>query len=235
MTTTVREGSGAMFDAIASRYDFVNRVISLGTDRAWRRRAVRQLDGGERPSRVLDLATGTADMALEIAAQFPSTHVVGLDPSSGMLELGRKKVTALGLDTRIELHSGDAEELPFSDGSFCGVTIAFGIRNVVDRPRALREMARVTKPSGRIVILELGEPETPVLGPMARVHIHSVVPWLGSVLSGAREYRYLSRSIAAFPKRTEFMEMMRDCGIANVRCEHLLFGAASIFVGERAS
>ncbi len=231
----VREGSGAMFDAIAARYDFVNRVISLGTDRAWRRRAVRALTADRPVSKVLDLATGTADVALEIAAQYPSAHVVGVDPSSRMLEIGRHKVAAANLDKTIELQLGDAEQLPFPEATFCGVTIAFGIRNVVDRARALQEMTRVTRPGGRIVILELGEPDMPILGPMARVHIHSVVPWLGAMLSGAPEYRYLSRSIAAFPRRSEFSAMMSDCGMRNIRVELLAFGAASIFIGERAS
>src|SRR6185369_7093571 len=179
-----REGSGAMFDAIAPRYDFVNRVISLGIDQSWRRKTVLSLD--LRPSdRILDLATGTADLAIEVAQSESSVTVVGLDPSSRMLEIGERKVKAAGLAERVSLISGDAQALPFERDSFDGVCMAFGIRNVPDRPRALREMARVTRPGGRVAILELSEPRQGALAALARFHIHEVVPRIGGALSGA--------------------------------------------------
>src|SRR5688572_25248039 len=153
-TASAREGSGAMFDGIARRYDLLNRVISLGIDQNWRRQTVAALN--LRPgARVLDLATGTADLAIMAARKEPGARVVGLDPSQGMLEVGREKVARAGLTERVELVAGDAQSLPFPDGSFDGICMAFGIRNVTDRDRALREMARVTRPAGRIAILEL--------------------------------------------------------------------------------
>ena len=148
------KGSGAMFDAIAHRYDLLNRVMSLGIDQRWRLRTVRALE--LKPgARVLDLATGTADVALAIARRHPDAHIVGVDPSERMLEVGRRKVTERGQEQTIELHVGDAQSLPFADASFDAVCIAFGIRNVPDRGRALREMARVTRVGGRVAVLEL--------------------------------------------------------------------------------
>jgi demethylmenaquinone methyltransferase/2-methoxy-6-polyprenyl-1,4-benzoquinol methylase len=227
-----RGGSGAMFDAIAPRYDLLNRLLSLGIDQGWRRRTVEalQLHAGHR---VLDLATGTADLAIQIARRGDDIAVVGLDPSTGMLAIGRDKVAAAGLGDRVTLVEGDAEQLPFADASFDGVTIAFGIRNVPDRPRALREMARVVRPGGRVAILELSEPRGGILGPLARFHVHQVVPRLGALLSGAREYRYLQQSIAAFPPPDEFAATMASSGLAVVEVAPLTFGVAALFVAER--
>ena len=228
-----RQGSGAMFDKIAGRYDLLNRVISMGIDRRWRRRAVRELE--LRPgSRVLDLATGTADVALEVVRQEPSATVLGLDPSPRMLELGRRKIAALGLDRRIELIQGTAEELALDDDSVDGVTIAFGIRNVPDRERALTEMARVTRPGGRIAILELSEPRSGIVAPLARFHVHRVVPMIGAWLSGEREYRYLEESIAAFPAPGDFAEMMRAAGCEVLAVSPLTFGTCCLYVARPA-
>jgi demethylmenaquinone methyltransferase / 2-methoxy-6-polyprenyl-1,4-benzoquinol methylase len=225
-----RDGSGAMFDAIAARYDLLNRILSLGIDRRWRSKTARALSLGA-SARVLDLATGTADLALRIAREEPSCQVVGLDPSARMLEVARGKVSRLGLADRIELVLGDAQSLPFSDRAFDGVCIAFGIRNVPDRPKALREMARVTRPGGRIAILELSEPEGGWLAPFARFHVHRVVPTLGALLSGAREYRYLQRSIAAFPNAANFSQMLEGAGIDIVEVCPLTFGVCHLYVG----
>jgi len=229
---TTRAGSGAMFDAIADRYDLLNRIISLGVDQRWRARAVRALELGPAP-RVLDLATGTGDLAIAISEMHRDASVVGVDPSVKMLEVGRRKIAELGLAERIDLREGEAEALPFEDASFDGVTIAFGIRNVADRPRGLAEMRRVTKPGGRVVILELGEPEGGVMGALARVHVHGVVPAVGGLLSGRKEYAYLQASIAAFPKPASFARMMEDAGLLEVASTKLMFGAANIFVGRR--
>jgi len=225
-------GSGQMFDGIAARYDFVNRVISLGIDQSWRRRTVKSL-GLEPGARVLDLATGTGDLALLIANAVPTARVVGLDPSEKMLEVARTKVEKAGLLARIELVQGDAEALPFADASFDGVTIAFGIRNVPNRERALAEMARVTKPGGRVAVLELSEPRRGIFGPLARFHVHTVVPYVGALLSGAPEYRYLQRSIAAFPPAEEFAAAMRRVGLDVQKPDALTFGVCHLYVGER--
>jgi demethylmenaquinone methyltransferase/2-methoxy-6-polyprenyl-1,4-benzoquinol methylase len=227
---TVDDGSGAMFDAIAARYDLMNRILSLGIDQRWRSRTARAL-ALVPGARVLDLATGTGDLALRVAQEEASCQVVGLDPSARMLEIGRRKVAKRGLEGRVELVQGDAQSLPFSDRSFAGVCMAFGIRNVPDRPRALREMARVTRQGGRIAILELSEPDGGFLAPFARFHVHTLVPTLGALLSGAREYRYLQRSIAAFPKAAAFCEMMTASGIEMLELTPLTFGVCHLYVG----
>jgi len=228
-----RGGSGAMFDAIAPRYDLLNRIISLGVDQRWRRETVRALALGASP-RVLDLATGTADLAILTAKTHPDAVVTGLDPSRNMLAVGREKLAAKGLDGRVTLVEGDAERLPFDDASFDGITMAFGIRNVPDRPAALREMARVTRPGGRVCILELAEPREGPMAAMARFHIHTVVPWLGAALSGAKEYQYLQRSIAAFPAPEAFAETMRASGLAVIEARPMTFGVVTLYVATPA-
>ncbi|MFO0676109.1 MAG: ubiquinone/menaquinone biosynthesis methyltransferase [Polyangiaceae bacterium] len=225
-------GTGSMFDAIADRYDFVNRVMSFGTDVRWRRLAVSRL-GLHGSCEVLDLATGTADVALAVAARTPGARVLGTDPSDRMLDVGRAKIGAHGLASRVRLARGSAEAIDADDASFDGVTIAFGIRNVKDRPRALREMARVVRPGGRVVVLELTEPRGRFLGRIARWHVHDVVPRIGAWLSGAREYRYLERSIAAFPPAEEFAATMATSGVEVVETRALAFGAATLFVGVK--
>ena len=230
-TALAKEGSGAMFDGIAARYDLVNRVISLGIDQSWRRKTVAALSLAP-GHRVLDLATGTADLAIQVAQTEPSVSVVGLDPSSKMLEVGRVKVTRAELEARVELVQGDAQALPFETHSFDSVCIAFGIRNVPDRDKALREMARVTRPGGRIAILELSEPRSGLLGAMARFHIHVVVPYVGALLSGVKEYQYLQRSIAAFPPADEFASLMRSSNLEVLAVQPLTFGVCHLYVAE---
>jgi demethylmenaquinone methyltransferase/2-methoxy-6-polyprenyl-1,4-benzoquinol methylase len=222
-----------MFDRIARRYDLVNRILSLGIDQRWRARTVQALALGP-AAKVLDLATGTADLALHIAARHSDAHIVGVDPSQGMLEVGRRKVERAGLTDRVELCMGTAEQLPFEDSSFDGVCIAFGIRNVPDRSRGLREMARVTRPGGRIAILELSEPSG-VLGPVARFHVHTLVPWIGALLSGKREYRYLEQSIAAFPDAAVFARMMHASALEVLEVVPLTFGVCHLYVATPRS
>ncbi len=228
-----REGSGAMFDGIAHRYDLVNRVISLGIDQSWRKKTVASLElkpGG----RVLDLATGTGDLAIMVALTHRDVSVVGVDPSAKMLEVGQKKLKEAELTERVELQVGDAQALQFPDRTFDGLCIAFGIRNVPDRLQGLREMARVTKAGGRVAILELSEPRGGLLGPLARFHVHSVVPAVGALLSGAKEYQYLQKSIAAFPPAAEFEAMMAEAGLRIVSSTSLTFGVCHLYVGEPA-
>jgi demethylmenaquinone methyltransferase/2-methoxy-6-polyprenyl-1,4-benzoquinol methylase len=221
-----------MFDAIAKRYDLLNRVLSGGVDRRWRRKTVAALKLGEGPARVLDVATGTADLAISIARKHPRTHVVGLDPSTEMLAVGRRKVSRKHLSDRVELVVGDAQALGFDDASFDGATIAFGIRNVPDRARGLAEMARVVRPGGRVCILELGEPRGGIMAPLARFHVHVLVPRIGALLSGAKEYRYLQTSIAAFPPPEEFAAMMETVGLVVEQVKPLTFGVCHLYVGR---
>ena len=227
-----RPGSGAMFDRIAGRYDLLNRIISLGLDRRWRRQAVEIVanDGAN----VLDLATGTGDVALEIARQAPGARVVGLDPSPRMLEEAEVKVRNAGCADRIELLPGRAETLPFDDGAFDGAIIAWGIRNVADRPAALREMARVVRSDGRVVILEGTEPRSHPLAFPARFYMHHLVPRLGAWLSRAKEYRYLQTSIAAFPPPAAFASLMTANGLDVLEVRPLTFGVCGLFVARPA-
>lgn len=229
-----RGGSGEMFDAIAPRYDLLNRVLSLGIDQRWRRLLVQRLE--LKPDAVvLDHATGTADLAVLIARSAPGARVLALDPSTQMLRVARAKVEAAGLASRISLEVGQAEDLAsIASQSVDAVSMAFGIRNVPDRPRALRELARVTRPGGRIAILELSEPPGGLLGALARLHVHQIVPWVGGLLSGAREYRYLQRSIAAFPPPTVFADLMTESGIRVERVDSLTFGVCHLYVGTPA-
>ena len=227
-------GSGAMFDGIAHRYDLLNRLMSLGLDQRWRKKTARALELGA-DARVLDLATGTADVALVVARSHPDAEVTGVDPSTKMIDIGRQKIAAAGLDERVTLDTGDAQELEFADDSFDGVCIAFGVRNVPDRAKALAEMARVTRPGGRIAILEASEPKSGVMAGMARFYIHVVVPRMGALLSGSREYRYLQQSIEAFPPADEFAKMMEDSGIEVLDVRPLTFGAVHLYVGTPRS
>ncbi|HVV87133.1 MAG TPA: bifunctional demethylmenaquinone methyltransferase/2-methoxy-6-polyprenyl-1,4-benzoquinol methylase UbiE [Kofleriaceae bacterium] len=224
-------GSGAMFDRIARRYDLLNRVMSFGVDRRWRRRTADALALPDRPRRVLDLATGTADLAIAVARRYRQAEGVGVDPSAKMIEVGAAKVAARGLAARVSFALGDACALEHDDRSFDGVTMAFGIRNVPDRPLALRELARVARPGARVAILELGEPEGGVMAPLARFHIRQVVPRVGALLSGAREYRYLQSSIAAFPPPAEFAAMMETAGLRVLDVVPLTFGVCNLYVG----
>ena len=225
------DGSGAMFDRIAARYDLLNRLISLGIDQRWRRLTATALcappDG-----HLLDVAAGTADLTLCLAQHHPQARLVGLDPSAAMLAIGTRKIERAGLGNRITLVEGDAQAMPFADDLFDGATIAFGIRNVPDRLRALCELARVTKPGGKVAILELAEPQAGLWGSLARFHIHTVVPWVGALLSGSREYAYLQRSIAAFPAADQFAVLMREAGLRVLSVQPLTFGVATLFVAE---
>jgi demethylmenaquinone methyltransferase/2-methoxy-6-polyprenyl-1,4-benzoquinol methylase len=226
-TGSARPGSGEMFDAIAPRYDLVNRLISLGLDQGWRKKTVAamRLTAG---ATALDLATGTGDLALRIARVHPEASVIATDPSRGMLDVAVEKARDLGDRVRFEV--GDAQAIDLPDGRVDAVSMAFGIRNVPDRPRALREMARVTRDGGRIAILELSEPRGSVLGALARFHIHEVVPRVGGALSGASEYAYLQRSIAAFPPPDAFAAVMEEAGLEVLEVSPLTFGVVCLFV-----
>lgn len=224
------DGSGAMFDTIAHRYDLLNRLISFGLDKGWRRKAVRLLEIRDNDT-LLDLATGTADLAIDIARNHPTVRVEGLDPSQGMLDEGKVKVTRFKLDERVELTCGDGQAMPFEDNTFDGTIIGFGIRNFPDRPKGLAEMARVTRPGRKVVILELSEPRGGLMSIPAKMHIHGVVPLVGRIVAGSEAYDYLQRSIQAFPPAETFAGMMRDAGLTDVRAIPVTFGVAHIYVG----
>lgn len=231
MSSSPRAGSGEMFDSIAERYDLLNRIISLGLDQGWRKRTVAALGLANKvDATVLDLATGTGDLALQIARTHPTAKVIGTDPSRGMLDVAERK--ARSARSKVALRVGDAQAIDLADGSVDAVSIAFGIRNVPDRSKALREMARVTRAGGRIAILELSEPRQGTLAKLARFHIHEVVPRVGALISGGGgEYAYLQRSIAAFPSPDAFAAQMSEAGIDVLEVAPLTFGVVCLFVG----
>ena len=236
-STTIDErarlGSGAMFDSLAPRYDLLNRLMSFGADKRWRRATWQSLKLPTK-AEVLDLATGTADLAIAVARKHPDAQVVGLDPSAEMLRVGHTKLARRRLEAQVELVEGVAEDLPFADKRFDGVSMAFGIRNCVNRKQALAEIHRVTRPGGRVAILELGEPRKGLIAPLARFHIHHIVPRLGALLSGSREYRYLQTSIEAFPSSDKFADMLRGAGFEGVEVRAFSFGACHLYTGGRS-
>jgi len=223
----------SMFDEIAPRYDFLNRLLSLGIDRRWRRFAVQQLaipTGGQ----VLDIATGTGDVALEVARQTPQDiTIVGADVSREMVEIGRQKVAASPHAGRITFEIAPCEALPFDDNRFNGITIAFGIRNVVDRPLGLAEMHRVLKPEGRAAILEFSTPTSPLFRALYHFYFLKVLPRIGGIFSRQSAYQYLPDSVMEFPSREEFKSLMATAGFRNLRHHDLTFGIATVYVGEK--
>ena len=229
VTVESADGSGLMFDQIAKRYDLLNRVISLGLDQSWRTKLINALP---KEGELLDVATGTADVALAIAKRNPSTRVVGLDPSVGMLDVGRLKIGKRALHERVSLEVGSALEMSYEDDRFEGSCVAFGVRNFPDRLQGLKEMRRVTKPGGPVAILELSEPRGGLFAPFARFHVHHVVPWMGAILSGNKEYRYLQKSVAAFPPPEVFKGLMEEAGLVDIQVERMPFGVAHLYVGR---
>ncbi len=227
-------GDGVFFDGIAHRYDGLNRIISLGMDSRWRRKAVDALDLSPN-AEILDVATGTGDLAIAIARRDPTVSVVGIDPSVGMLDVGRDKIAAADLTDRIEMIEGDGQDMPFDDDRFDGAVVSFGIRNFPDRLQGLHEMTRVVKPGGTVVILELREPDDGLIGTMSRWYVHGVVPRIGGLLSGRKEYEYLQESIAAFPPPEKFRALMTEVGLQDVESRPLTMGAVEIFVGRKPS
>ncbi len=235
MTNLTDKGRGIrdMFDRIAPRYDLLNRVLSLGIDRRWRRFAVGQL-AVPKGGLVLDIATGTGDVALEIGRQTdPSVRIVGSDFTQGMLVLGRDKITVSPFRDRILLVNAPCEALPHPDGIFNGITIAFGIRNVVDRQQGLQEMARVLKPGGRAVILEFATPRNRCFRAVYYCYFRRILPWLGGLLSQRSAYQYLPDSVLEFPDRETFKAMMEQAGFVDVKVFDLTGGIAAVHVGTR--
>ncbi len=222
-----------MFDSIAPRYDFLNRLLSLGIDRKWRRFAVEQIhftEGGK----ILDVATGTADVALEIAAFTPSSvTVTGIDFSQQMIDLGRVKVAASRFAERITLHVAPCEEIPFKDNSFDSATIAFGIRNVVDRYCGLKEILRTLKPGGRLVVLEFSNPRSKTFKALYNFYFLKILPVIGGLFSTFSAYRYLPDSVLEFPSQEEFKRILVESGFENVSHHDLTFGIATVYAGEK--
>lgn len=220
-----------MFSSIASSYDFLNRLLSLGRDRYWRSFAVGQLPPLKHGI-FLDVATGTGDVALEIARRYPSgIKVIGIDISDRMIAFGMEKVRKAGYLNRIELRKGDLNLLPFEDETFDASLIAFGIRNVQDYEHAIKEMVRIVKRDGYIVILEFTSLQHPFIMPY-RCYVTKLLPLIGEALSGRQgAYRYLPDSMKDFPNPEKLKYMMQEAGLRDVRYHTLTFGITAVHVG----
>lgn len=224
-----------MFDSIAPRYDALNHLLSAGLDRGWRRRAVRalRLNGRER---VLDMCTGTADLAIEAATSRTgqAAQVIGIDFAAEMLRLGQAKVRRAGLGHRVLLARGDAMRVPLDDGSCDGALVGFGIRNVADPAQACREFSRVLRPGGRLAVLEFGSPEVPGIRGLYRWYFRSVLPRVGGWISKHGDaYSYLPASVEAFHTPQAFMSLLTSAGFRTVRRERLALGIVSLYLAER--
>ena len=222
-----------MFDKIAWRYDFLNHFFSLHIDKNWRRKAVNELRGLPL-DQVLDVATGTADLAITIQKRLQPVHVTGVDISEGMLAIGRQKIEKKGLKQQISLQYGDSEALPFAENMFDAVTVAFGVRNFEHLEKGLSEMFRVLKPGGKAVILEFSIPQNRIFRSVYFFYFLRILPFAGRLISkDAQAYSYLPDSVQSFPHGVEFKEKLENCGFSNAKVRKLTFDIASIYTGVK--
>ena len=222
-----RAAIAQMFDQIALRYDFLNHFFSLHIDKIWRRKAVNELRG-QPAGKVLDVATGTADLALIIQKRLRPEHITGVDISEGMLAIGRQKIEKKSLSQQISLQYGASEALPFTDQTFDAVTVAFGVRNFECLEKGLDEMFRVLKTGGKLVILEFSMPKNRLF----RGIFNFYLPLMGRFFSkNAHAYQYLPESVQLFPCGSEFKTIMENIGFKNVKSKTLTFGVASVYMG----
>ena len=230
---TKKEEVREMFDNIAPKYDLLNHTLSMSIDRVWRRRVVGEVRRAK-PGRILDVATGTGDLAIAMARRIRDVQVLGVDLSEQMLAVARRKIEARGLDGRIVLDRGDAERLAVADASVDVATVAFGVRNFGDLGAGLRELARTIKPGGKVVILEFSRPRNRVFRALYEFYSYKILPRIGGLVSrDKRAYEYLPASVGEFPAPEEFMAMMARAGFRNCRARRLSFGIAQIYIGER--
>ncbi len=225
-----KEQVAAMFNNIAPRYDLLNHILSLGIDKRWRKKAVKLLRPLQ-PKKILDIATGTGDFALENLRLNPE-KIVGIDISAQMLAVGRKKIAKKNLGERIELLEGDSENIQFPDNTFDAITVAFGVRNFENLEDSLSEMSRVVRPNGRVMILELTKPQSFPIKQLYKFYFFKVLPFWGRMVSKDESaYTYLPESVAAFPDGEDFLRIYKKCGFKDVRQIKLSFGIASIYEG----
>jgi demethylmenaquinone methyltransferase / 2-methoxy-6-polyprenyl-1,4-benzoquinol methylase len=223
-----------MFDNIAHSYDFLNHFFSLGIDILWRKKAIRILKK-ENPKLVLDVATGTADFAMEaVRMNLGADKIVGVDISEGMLDVGRKKIKEKGWDSKIELKKGDSENLPFDTSTFDGYTVAFGVRNFENLEKGMAEMLRVLKPGALGIVLEFSKPKKFPVKQGFQVYFKYIMPLIGKVVSkDNRAYAYLPESVQAFPSGTDFLDVMKKVGYVDTKCIPVSGGIASIYLGRK--
>jgi len=223
-----------MFDGISHRYDLLNRLLSAGIDVRWRKQALRMLGRHIQPVQILDVATGTADLALALADRWPSAKVVGVDISEGMLAIGRRKIHEEGLGSRLELRTADAENLPFEQGFYDAVTVAFGVRNFENLEKGLSELTRVLRPGGILLVLEFSQPRSWLIRQAMNFYSRTLMPALGGWLSNDRAaYTYLPESVVVFPEGLDFEKYLIDSGLKVVESKRLSMGIASIYLAKK--
>ena len=222
-----------MFNHIANRYDFLNHFLSGGVDNFWRRRAIRELVPIH-PGTILDIATGTGDLAIMMAKRLRAKKITGIDISPGMLELGRQKINKLNLSSCIRLQEGDSEAIDFPADSFDAVTVAFGVRNFQNLEKGLQEMFRVLKPGGKLMILEFSKPERGLFRLLYRTYLRHIASGIGKIISGnADAYKYLHDSVHAFPEGEDFRRILDNIRFTNIYSKKLSLGICSIYCGTK--
>ncbi|QOI97300.1 MAG: bifunctional demethylmenaquinone methyltransferase/2-methoxy-6-polyprenyl-1,4-benzoquinol methylase UbiE [Flammeovirgaceae bacterium] len=230
--STKKEQVARMFDNISHRYDFLNHFLSLGIDNGWRRKAVNLLKP-LKPRLILDVATGTGDFAVA-ALRLNPDKIIGVDISEGMLEIGRKKMQNRGLDKKIDLISGDSENLPFEENKFDAVTVGFGVRNFEDVNRGLAEIRRVLRPGGMLVVLEFSRPKQFPFKQLYNFYFKFILPKLGRLISRDKAaYTYLPESVEAFPDGDDFLTILTNLGYKEPACKPLTLGISSIYTARK--
>ncbi len=228
-----KEEVAEMFNNISGKYDFLNHFLSLGIDKLWRKKAVKELRSIQ-PQRILDIATGTGDFALELLKLKPK-EIVGLDISSGMLEVGREKMKKRKVDHVIQMVLGDSENIPYDTAHFDALTVAFGVRNFENLETGLSEMLRVLRPGGKTVILEFSKPKKFPVKQAFGFYSRYIIPFLGKRISkDEKAYAYLPESVAAFPEGEDFLTILRKLGYQNVKAQTVSGGIATIYTGTKA-
>jgi demethylmenaquinone methyltransferase/2-methoxy-6-polyprenyl-1,4-benzoquinol methylase len=230
-----KEQVAAMFDQIAFRYDFLNRFLSGGIDVSWRKRAIRELKEVN-PRMVLDVATGTADVAIMTSKYLNPEKIIGIDISEGMLNLGRQKVDKLLLSKQIELLKGDSEAINFPSETFDAITVAFGVRNFENLEKGLAEMYRVLKPGGKVVILEFSKPRKTGFKSIYNLYMNVIAPRAGQWVSKNKDaYKYLNQSVKAFPEGETFLHILQQVGFKNTTLKRLSLGICTIYCGKKTA
>ena len=231
---TKKEQVADMFDKIAGKYDAMNRFLSARTDVGWRKKAIRLLKK-DNPKNILDVATGTADMALLAYKILKPEKITGIDISEGMLELGRKKIEKEGLGNKIELHTGDSETINYSENTFDSVMVAFGVRNFENLENGLAEMLRVLKPGGRLIVLEFSKPRRKSIRKLYNLYMGMVAPQVARWFKQNKEaYLYLCESANAFPDRHLFTEILKKTGYTETGFKPLSLGICCIYSGRKS-
>ncbi len=222
----------AMFDNIAGKYDFLNRFLSLGIDQYWRKKTLQELCAGRDNAKVLDIATGTGDLAIMLSSKDPKVKIIGADISEKMLEIGRQKIQKAKLEAQIEFVKADSEALPFQDEQFDGVMVAFGVRNYEDLLQGLTEMKRVLKPGGKMVVLEFSRPRIFPIKQIFQFYFRFILPLIGKVVSkDQRAYSYLFESVQHFPDFEQFEAILKQIGMQKTKHTPLTFGICNIYSG----